>query len=513
MLLDHVCDLAPGLFVASVLEMVDPAALSPRDAVRYLQIHERVASWWASRANLALVAAAGLTPTVEEFILLDRLTDSEREIRIRELPREEIASALRWGPVTTQARIDQARLLAGPLAPTQKALALGEITPGHVRVVSESVERLSSWEALENAIIAGERAEGLEGIEGESTGENAQDVTLALIAAQSAFNTDCGVFQGKVLPTARRQGYSATKSKANREISVIDAAGQARRREAARRHRDVYVTPDTDGISTLIARLDSITANAIMAAINAAVTNPAITSPCEAGSCDEKIGERRGHALAALIFGTPILPGTPGTNPPSGATDLMPIVVNMTLDLTVPITELQAQASASTNSLGCDFAQLLSDPAVRVFARPVAISDTGHVLDVGRRRYQITGVLRRLITTRDGVCRFPGCHRNATKCQIDHVQPWDEGGGSDVGNLGALCVRHHQLKTHGRWEITDSKPDGTCTWISPDGLIYRHHPPPLVATDTVNTNAVNTNAVNTNAVNTSTTDPPDEPKF
>ena len=213
--------------------------------------------------------------------------------------------------------------------------------------------------------------------------------------------------------------------------------------------------------------------------------------------------------------GTPTKPATPtkpGVNPPSGATGLMPIVVNLTLDLTVPITELQAQAqaqaSAVTNSLGCDFSQLLSDPAVRVFARPVAISDTGHVLDVGRRRYQITGVLRRLITTRDGVCRFPGCHRNARKCQIDHVQPWDEGGGSDVGNLGALCVRHHQLKTHGGWEITDSKPDGTCTWISPDGRIYRHHPPPLVATDTVNTNTVNTDTVNTN-----TADPPDEPKF
>jgi hypothetical protein len=239
--------------------------------------------------------------------------------------------------------------------------------------------------------------------------------------------------------------------------------------------------PEGDGISTLIARLDSITANAIMAAINIAVTNPAITSPFQAGSCDEKIGERRGHALAALIF------GTPPTHPPTSSTDLTPIVVNMTLDLTVPITELQAQTQAQTQTLAgvesieCDFGQLLSDPAMRVFARPVAINDTGHVLDVGRRRYQITGVLRRLITVRDGTCHFPGCHRNATRCQIDHVIPWDEGGRSDVGNLGALCIRHHQLKTHGGWEITDSKPDGSCTWTSPDGRTYRHHPPPIVA--------------------------------
>ncbi|MCH9830566.1 MAG: hypothetical protein K0U31_03075, partial [Actinomycetia bacterium] len=71
----------------------------------------------------------------------------------------------------------------------------------------------------------------------------------------------------------------------------------------------------------------------------------------------------------------------------------------------------------------------------------------------------------------------------------------------------------HQLKTHGRWEITESKPDGTCTWISPDGRTYRHYPPPLVATNPVNTNPRNTNPLNTNPVNTNTADPPDEPKF
>lgn len=61
-ILDQVCDVEPGLFVASILEMLDPASLSARDAVRYLQVHERVASWWASRQSVALVAAAGRGP-------------------------------------------------------------------------------------------------------------------------------------------------------------------------------------------------------------------------------------------------------------------------------------------------------------------------------------------------------------------------------------------------------------------------------------------------------------------
>ncbi len=451
-ILDHVCDLEPGSFLQSVLLMLDPASLSASDALRYLQAHDRVTSWWASRQSAALIAAAGRTPSVEEFVLLDRLCGTEREVRISERARDEVAAALRWGPVTTQSRIDQARLLTGPLASTHTALSLGEITAVHVRLITEAAQRLSTWDALDQATHNAARTD---------TPQNQR----ALAEAQLAFNADCVALQQGVLPTARAQGYSRTKSRANKAIDVIDAQGQARRRAAARRHRDVYVTPTVDGISTLIARLDSFTANAIMGAINAAVANPNI-----AGSCDATVGERRGEALAALIF------GINGTG--SASNRVTPIVVNISVDLTVPITELDTKLN--TESVGCDFRQLLNDPAVKTFARPLAINEAGHVLDVGRKRYQITGALRRMIITRDGTCRFPGCNAAATRCQIDHVIAWEDGGRSDVGNLGVLCVRHHQLKTHGGWQLTHSKPDGSCTWRSPQGLTYHHFPEPII---------------------------------
>lgn len=461
-ILDQVCDVEPGLFVASVLEMLDPSSLSARDAVRYLQVHERVASWWASRQSVALVAAAGRVPSTQEFVLLDRLSETERVVRIAELARDDIAAALRWGPMSTQSRIDQARLLAGPLTATHEALSLGEITPVHVRILTESAQRLSSFDELEHARRQATRTDTRTDTGSESVADQLA-AHLALHVAQVAFNADCGALQERVLPTARCQGFTRTKTKSGRVIESIDAKGQARRRAAARRHRDVYVTPDVDGLSTLIARLDTVTANTIMGAINTAITHPSI-----AGACDANIGERRGEALAALIFGAP--------NAESGCPT--PIAVNITVDLTVPITSLDTN-SLDTNSINCDFGQLLADPAVKVFARPVAMSDSGHVLDVGRRRYQITGALRQMITTRDGRCRFPGCNASSSRCQIDHVIPWDEGGGSDVGNLGALCVRHHQLKTHGGWELTNSTPEGTCTWRSPQGFTYHHYPEPI----------------------------------
>ncbi len=456
-ILDHVCDLEPGSFLQSVLLMLNPASLSASDAVRYLQAHERVTSWWASRQSAALIAAVGRTPSVEEFVLLDRLAGTEREVRISERARDEVAAALRWGPVTTQSRIDQARLLTGPLASTHTALSLGEITAVHVRLITEAAQRLSTWDALDQATHNAARTD---------TPQNQR----ALAQARLAFNADCVALQQGVLPTARAQGYSRTKSRANKAIEVIDAQGQARRRAAARRHRDVYVSPDVDGISTLIARLDSFTANAIMGAVNAAVINPNIP-----GACDANAGERRGEALAALIF------GINGTG--SVSNRVTPIVVNISVDLTVPITELDTKLNTGLNaeSVGSDFRQLLNDPAVKTFARPLAINEAGHVLDVGRKRYQITGALRRMIITRDGTCRFPGCNAAATRCQIDHVIAWEDGGRSDVGNLGVLCVRHHQLKTHGGWQLTHSKPDGSCTWRSPDGRIYHHFPEPIIA--------------------------------
>ena len=519
-ILDHICDLEPGLFVQSVLEMLDPASLNPRDALRYLQVHERIASWWASRQCVALIAAAGRVPVAEEFILLDRLSDTERTVRISEMVRDDIAAALRWGPMSTQSRIDQARLLAGSLAATHEALTLGEITPVHVRILAEAAQRLSTWDALEQVTHDAERTEADNDTDADADPARAQ---LAVVLAQLAFDADCAALQHRVLPIARRQGFSRTKAAANRAIENIDAAGQARRRAAARRHRDVYLSPDVDGLITLIARLDTFTANAIMGAINEGITNPAII-----GSCGTTVGERRSEALAALIFGAHVKKDAPAAGASCMGGGTTPIAVNITIDLTVPISELDTHLYSlygtgmgtgmgtvtglgrGADSIGCNFRQLLADPAARVFARPVAVSESGHVLDIGRRRYQITGALRRMIIIRDGTCRFPGCNAAATRCQIDHVIPWDEGGESDVGNLGALCTRHHQLKTHGGWELTNSLPDGSCTWRSPQGFIYHHYPEPITEPQSSSRKKLNRSMKHKSR---EANDPPDLPAF
>ena len=69
---------------------------------------------------------------------------------------------------------------------------------------------------------------------------------------------------------------------------------------------------------------------------------------------------------------------------------------------------------------------------------------------------------------RDRTCRFPGCAQPGHRTDIDHAIPWDEGGTTSPDNLGLLCRRHHQMKTHGGWRV-NSFSNGSCEWISPRG--------------------------------------------
>ena len=71
---------------------------------------------------------------------------------------------------------------------------------------------------------------------------------------------------------------------------------------------------------------------------------------------------------------------------------------------------------------------------------------SGAVLDHGRTTYRPPAALADFVRARDARCRFPTCQRQAGNCELDHVQPWTEGGVTADHNLANGCVHHHHTK-------------------------------------------------------------------
>jgi hypothetical protein len=361
-----------------------------------------------------LVEAASTATVVEEFTILDDETDQQREIRIEDAIREEIACALRWSTAATQGRIETARWLCGPLRATLEALRAGEISLAHARIIVDAAETVPSHQLAE--------------------------------------------FERRVLGTARRGGLSLTRRAANRVNRALDPDGYVLRRQRATCTRDVWVYDDADGLSVLMARMSREQATIVMTTVDAA----ARAAKKDAVDSAVTIGEHRAAALLALVTGTQAAPHV---------TAQVDVVLDplMLLDLQgLGGTVIDALADlAGARDLHLVLRRLVRDPA------------TGHLLDYGRTTYDVPQRLRDYIVARDRTCRFPGCNTKAERCELDHATSWHDGGTTSADNLGALCKRHHRLKTHAGWDITGSRPNGSCRWRSPRGREYESDPDPL----------------------------------
>jgi hypothetical protein len=113
--------------------------------------------------------------------------------------------------------------------------------------------------------------------------------------------------------------------------------------------------------------------------------------------------------------------------------------------------------------LGCDAS------LVRILERD------GRPLSVGRRTRSVPPALRRALTCRDPICRFPGCPQRRY-LHAHHVDHWARGGRTDLSNLVHLCSHHHRLVHEGGYRI-DRGPDGALRFKRPDGRPVPAAPP------------------------------------
>ena len=403
----------PGIATLTALVAINPQELSPSDRIDYLTALERQTGWLQALMQRAIVAVAGCDSSkpngTDPFFGVD---DAERE---------DISTALRLAPTTAQSRIDVARTLVNHLPNTCSALATGEISPAHATVIAKETAAAIRDGLPESAIFEIEQR----------------------AIAHAEFHTP-GQVANQVRTTIARISPETFEEVVAR----------------ARDTRKVSCYTESDGISTIVAILPAADAQIVMNSIESFIRAASAEPKSDPRSADMKRADAL-TAIASAYLSSAAEIVTPHRRP---------ISVNVTIDLPtlLGLAENPGQL-AGYGAIPASVARELA--ADGKWKRFITDPQTGNLLDYGRQSYEPPQALIDFLIARDRTCRFPGCRRSAALSDIDHAQSWETGGGTSPENLGALCRRHHRLKTHDGWKV-ESRADGSCTWTSPLGKIY-----------------------------------------
>jgi len=459
----------PGIETLTALVAIDPEDLSRGARVDYLSAVERQTGWLQALIQRAIVAVAGTEPSEADGIY-EGVDDAERE---------DISAALRMSGNSAQYKIDIARSLINTLPNTCSALATGEISPAHANVIARETAA---------AIREGLPTAAIERIEESAI-------------AHAEFHTPAQV--GNKVRTLLAQ----MAPKEFEEIVV-----------RARETRKVSMYRESDGMATVVAILPAEDAQTVMSAIENFVIR--------ANRRDE---EARNHAEKAEIIRAAFIGRAPSSyesakraSGVSGAgvsgeqikmtpeeeaafsneyapdlrtmdmkradalSEIAGIAVSLSADeakshrrsVSVNVTiDLPTLLGLKENPGQLAGYGVLPAQIIRALAgegkwrRFITDPNTGTLLDYGRDSYQPPQDLVDYLIARDRTCRFPGCRQSAARADIDHAEAWEDGGETSAANLGALCRRHHRMKTHGGWKLSSNE-DGSCNWESPDGHRY-----------------------------------------
>ena len=428
---------APGIDTLTSLSAINPFDLPAAARIDYLSALERQISWLQAMMQRAIVAVAGEEGSKSDDIFTG-VDDAERE---------DVAAALRMSTGTAQIRIDVARTLINHLPNVCSALAMGEISPAHATV------------------IARESASAIRDGMGPAHIYSIEQSALAY----AEFHTPTQV-ANKVRTTIAKLAPEPFE-----EIA-----------ERARDTRRVSCFREVDGLSTIVAILPAEDAQIVMKAIenfiHAQVANEAITlnargvSGAGAGASDSANdsevapGEHRSMDMKRADALTSIATWSLQQSTVDVKLHRRPVTVNVTIDLPtlLGLAENPGQL-AGYGAIPASVARALASDGK--WQRFITDPQTGTLLDFGRESYEPPQALIDFLIARDRTCRFPGCRHSAARADLDHAQSWESGGKTSPENLGALCRRHHRLKTHGGWKLK-SHSDGACTWTSPLGKIY-----------------------------------------
>jgi Domain of unknown function (DUF222) len=333
--------------------------------------------------------------------------------------REDVACALRLSATTAADRLELASELTR-LPATLDLLELGKINNHHARALAEAIVGLTD---------------------------------PAATAVETA-----------VLAKAPEQSLATFKRAVRKAVLVAAPKPAEQAHDEAMTQRRVAVTQVGDGMSEIWMLLPDTGASTFMTAVDAFA--------CRVGRDDPRTADqRRADAVIQLALdaltgtSTGDLPREHGMRPTVQVTVALSTLLGLDeqpgdLDGSGPIPASLARRIAADQS--GTWRRLVTDPL-------------GRLLDYGRSTYRPPKDLADHVIARDRTCRFPNCNRRAGRCELDHRQPWENGGETNEANLDALCSRHHHAKHESGWQPRRLD-DGSNEWPSPTG--HRYIEPP-----------------------------------
>jgi len=480
-----------GPHLATLLEFFDPATLRDASLVDFLAAGERLKAWVDARQVAATLELSGRCARLRG---VGSGGPEAGEMPVEAMAAAEIAPALRLCTRSAEERVRLAGALVR-LAGTRGLLAAGELTLVKARVIVEAVAPLGDAEAA--------------------------------------------AVEARVLPRAPGQTVGQLQAALRRAVLAVDTAAAEARRVQARRRRGVWrrAIEDGMGLLTYVGALEDVEAayqwiSALArqaqhtdraaardgCGATARGEDSAHTGP--AGPADyrrdayEDLGDP--HAGSGDDLGEDLAdPGDPGDpGDPVVRTleqcraDVLAELGRLGLAGRLPFAapggcgcgrlpteqgrrpQIRVVVAAST-LLGEDDepGELIGvGPLSAAAARAVAAEGTwqrllvepgsGRLLELAVDTHDPPQQMRDFVVTRDATCRSPGCRAPASRCDLDYTKEYPCGP-TCVGNLCALCRRHHRIKT-----LTDTRVlgdgRGGLTWTMPSGKTYTRPADPVL---------------------------------
>ena len=387
--------------------------LSRKEALEQLADLETLIAWTEAKRAELVVAAAGIEP--EACAEAKRVSGRS----VQDIHACELGAVLGMSANAAMNLTHTSRMLCRWLPATMRLFRRGQINRVKARIIADGVSNL---------------------------------INLLGMAEPEVIESSVRYYENLVTRHVSTRTNSDLRKRVDQAVHRIAPAQIEQRHREARANRNVEMFDAGDGMSVLNAYLPTLDATRVWNVLerHAKTHRDADTSHTA----------RMADALVAIV---------------DGSTEMAPEVRNRAAQVQVVVSlasllGVTDDAAEVRGGHGWLTAETVRELAETSPLRRLIVDDVdGQLLHYGRTIYRPPMGLRDHIVARDTVCRAPGCSRPATHCEVDHIQPWDGGGATDVSNLASLCRRHHLLKTFEEWEF-ELADDGSTQWTLPSGI-------------------------------------------